>query len=154
MERKKNGQRKGLISTIWLILFYIKQLVLSSPSFVPTLKILCQLVPEKSLTEKVYKWQIDKHKNKCHCKKLQYIYIHVHRYTSFTGGIKLNFTRILKYLSHNMDLIDPIPLILPMPRSLSPFRFCARLTVTMQMHMLSNMAQVTAVILIILKMKQ
>ena len=69
-------------------------------------------------------------------------------------GYKNKFYEISEILRPKMDLIDPIPLILPMPRPLSPFRFCARLTVTMQIHMLSNMAQITAVILIILKMKQ
>ena len=45
LERKKNGQIKGLISNVWLILCY------TVPSFVPNLKILGQVVPEKSLTE-------------------------------------------------------------------------------------------------------
>ena len=49
LERKKNGQIKGLISHMWLILLYTVQ-----PSylmFVPNFKILDQVVPEKSLTK-------------------------------------------------------------------------------------------------------
>ena len=49
-EKEKNGQIKEQISNMWLI-FY-KQYNLSLPNFVPNFKILSQVVPEKSLTEK------------------------------------------------------------------------------------------------------
>ena len=49
LERKKNGQIKGLIRICgW---FFVTQYNLSLPSFVPNFKILGQVVPEKSLTE-------------------------------------------------------------------------------------------------------
>ena len=48
-ERKKNGQIKGLISHMWLILQY--KYNLSYLVFVPNFKILGQVIPEKSLTK-------------------------------------------------------------------------------------------------------
>ena len=46
LERKKNGQIKGLISHMWLIQYNLSYLM-----FVPNFKILGQVVPEKSLTK-------------------------------------------------------------------------------------------------------
>ena len=51
MERKKNGQIKGLISNMWPILFFTKY-NLSYLMFVPNFKILSQVVSEKNLTKK------------------------------------------------------------------------------------------------------
>ena len=57
LERKKNEQIKGLISNMWLFFCYTIQLSLSS--FVPNFRVLTQVVPEKSLTEKnVYMYYI------------------------------------------------------------------------------------------------
>ena len=50
MERKKNGQIKGLILNMWLI-FFITHYNLSYQMFVQNFKVLCQVVPEKSLTK-------------------------------------------------------------------------------------------------------
>ena len=49
LERKRKGQIKGLISHIWLILLYTVQPVI--PDVCTKLKILGQVVPEKSLTK-------------------------------------------------------------------------------------------------------
>ena len=51
---KKNGQIKGLVSNMWLILYYTTQLVLPYPTFVPNLKILSQVFAEKVLTKDVH----------------------------------------------------------------------------------------------------
>ena len=51
LERKKNEQIKGLISNMWLFLF-VTQYNSSLSSFVPNLRILTQVVAEKSLTKK------------------------------------------------------------------------------------------------------
>ena len=51
MERKKNGQIKGLISNMWLI--FNTHYNLSYQMFVQNFKVLCQVVPEKPLT-KIY----------------------------------------------------------------------------------------------------
>ena len=51
LERKKNKQIKGLISNMWL--FFFTQYNSSLSSFVPNLRILTQIVAEKSLTEKM-----------------------------------------------------------------------------------------------------
>ena len=47
LERKKNGQIKGLVSHMWLILLYNFSYLM----FVPNFKVLGQVVPEKSLTK-------------------------------------------------------------------------------------------------------
>ena len=52
MERKNNGQIKGLISNLWLADSFIHRTPLL-PNFVQNFKTLSQVVPEKSLTEKV-----------------------------------------------------------------------------------------------------
>ena len=67
----------GLISNMWLILY--TQYNLSLQSFVPNFKILCQVVPEKSLTEK----SLHRHTNIV-TEKAKTIYP---LYTSYTEGI-------------------------------------------------------------------
>ena len=52
LERKKNGQIKGLIDNMWL--FFVTQYNTSRLHFVPNVRILSQVVAEKSLTEKMF----------------------------------------------------------------------------------------------------
>ena len=55
LEKKKNGQIKGLISNMWLLFFFVFFVTLynsSLSSIVPNFRILSQAVAEKSLTEK------------------------------------------------------------------------------------------------------
>ena len=49
MERKKNGQIKGLLINMWLIFNTLYNL--SYQIFVQNFNVLCQVVPEKSLTK-------------------------------------------------------------------------------------------------------
>ena len=71
---KKNGQIKGLISHMWLILYYN----LSYLMFVPNFKILGQAVPEKSLTKKkLTDRQTDRHtyrKSKNYIPPIYFVY--------------------------------------------------------------------------------
>ena len=48
--KKKNGQIKGPISNLWLILYYTVQLIIPDVFF-PNFKIIGQTVPEESLTK-------------------------------------------------------------------------------------------------------
>ena len=52
LERKKNEQIKGLIINMWL--FFVTQYNSSLSSFVPSFRVLSQVVAEKSLTEKKF----------------------------------------------------------------------------------------------------
>ena len=53
-QKKKNGQRNRLISTMWLILLYTVQLIITKYfDFIPNFKILSQAAPKRPLTKNI-----------------------------------------------------------------------------------------------------